>query len=252
MKPQASFPISRQTAAALLAWITVSACAGAGNGPTPAETIAPYGPSGGGLHMVKNLPPPLNTQDGSEILISPDDVLEVDVFAVDDLDRTVQVDASGRVSLPLIGTVTAQGKSIRLLEQEIEGRYGAQYLQSPDVAIFLKESARQRVTVDGEVTKAGLYPVSSNATLMDAIAQAGGMRDIADAGKVYVYREVGDGRKLVANYNLAQIRSGKAHNPRIFGGDVIIVFTSQSKVAMNNLKEALGMASNAARVAVLP
>lgn len=202
--------------------------------------------------MVKDLPPPLNTQDGSEILISPDDVLAVDVFGVDELDRTVQVDAAGRISLPLIGTVTAQGKSIRLLEQEIEGRYGAQYLQSPDVAIFLKESARQRVTVDGEVAKAGLYPVSSNTTLMDSIAQAGGMRDIADASKVYVYRNVGDGRKLVANYNLAQIRSGKANNPRVFGGDVIIVFTSQSKVAMNNLKEALGMASNAARVAVLP
>jgi len=252
MKLQAFFPTSRQTVAALMGWIAVSGCSGAGTGAATTDAIAPYGPSGGALHMVKDLPPPLNTHGGSEILIAPDDVLEVDVFAVDDLDRTVQVDSSGRVSLPLIGAVTAQGKPIRLLEQEIEERYGAKYLQSPDVAIFLKESARQRVTVDGEVIKAGLYPVSSNATLMDAIAQAGGMRDIADASKVYVYREVGDGRKLVANYNVAQIRAGKAHNPRVFGGDVIIVFTSQSKVAMNNLKEALGMASNAARVAVLP
>lgn len=251
MKPKAFFPISRQVAAALLAWLSVSACSGSGTGTTTTDVIVPYGPAAGGLLMVKDLPPPLNTRDGSELAISPDDVLEIDVFAVDELDRTVQVDAAGRISLPLIGTVPAQGKSIRLLEQEIEGRYGAQYLQAPDITIFLKESARQRVTVDGEVNKAGLHPVSSNATLMDAIALAGGMRDIADAGKVYVYREVG-GRRLVANYNLAQIRNGQTHNPKVFGGDVIIVFTSQSKVAMNNLKEALGMASNAARVAVLP
>lgn len=252
MKLQAPFPMSRRTVAALIALMAASACSGARTGATTTQAIAPYGPSGPALHMVKELPPPLDTRDGKEIPIAPDDVLEVDVFAVDDLDRTVRVDASGRVSLPLIGTVTAQGKPIHLLEQEIEERYGAKYLQSPDVAIFLKESARQRVTVDGEVTRAGLYAVSSNVTLLDAIALAGGMRDIADASKVYVYREVGDGRKLVANYNVAAIRGGKAHNPRIFGGDVIIVFTSQSKVAMNNLKEALGMASNAARVAVLP
>ena len=184
-------------------------------------------------------------------MISADDVLEIDVFQVDNLDRTAQVDASGRISLPLIGTVSAAGKTIRQLEQEIENSYGAKYLQSPDIPIFLKDSARQRVTVDGEVAKAGLYPVSSNATLLDAIAQAGGMRSVADAKKVYVYRDYGGG-KLVANYNVEQIRNGAAKNPRIFGGDVVIVFTSQSKVAMNNLKEALGIASSAARLAVVP
>jgi polysaccharide export outer membrane protein len=228
-----------------------SACTGAG-GSAPTAAVAPQGYAEAGLRVVKDLPAPTNTAGGSEQSIAPDDVLEVDVFQVDNLDRTAQVDSSGRISLPLIGAVTAQGKTVRQLEEEIESRYGAQYLQSPDVTIFVKESARQRVTVDGEVARAGLYPVSSNATLMDAIALAGGMRDIADAGKVYVYRDAGDGTKLVANYNVTQIRNGAAKNPRIYGGDVVIVFTSKSKVAMNNLKEALGIASSATRLAVLP
>jgi polysaccharide export outer membrane protein len=107
------------------------------------------------------------------------------------------------------------------------------------------------VTIDGEVTKAGLYPVTANATLLDVIAMAGGFRDIADQNKVYVFREIG-GRKLVANYSVAEIRSGRLANPRIYGGDVVMVFTSQSRVAMNNLKEALGMAANASRLAVIP
>lgn len=233
-----------------------AACNGAGGAGSGAAGLAmapvPPGSDGGNLRMVSDLPPPSNTQDGSELPLSPDDVLEVSVFQVANLSRTVQVDASGRISLPLIGTVTVQGKTIRQLEQEIEGLYGARYLQSPDVSIFLKESARQRVTVDGEVARAGLYPVSSNATLLDAIALAGGLRDIADTSKIYVYRDAGNGSKLVANYDLAQIRNGKAKNPRIFGGDVVIVFTSQSKVAMNNLKDALGIASSAARIAVIP
>ena len=222
------------------------------NSEATTAALSPSAYAGGGLRVVQDLPAPSNTSNGSEQPLSSDDVLEVDVFQVDNLDRTVKVDASGRISLPLIGAVEAQGKTIQQLEQEIESRYGAKYLQSPDVTIFLKESARQRVTVDGEVARSGLYPVSSNATLLDSIALAGGLRDIADTSKVYVYRDAGDGTKLVANYDVKRIRNGAAKNPRIYGGDVVIVFTSQSKVAMNNLKDALGIASSAARIAVLP
>lgn len=205
---------------------------------------------GGNLRVVQELPPP-NTQNGGEQPISANDVLEVDVFQVDNLDRTVQVDAAGNISLPLIGTVKAAGTTARQLEQQIENAYGTNYLQSPDVTIFVKESVGQRITVDGEVAKAGIYPVSSNSSLLDAIALAGGFRNVADATKVFVYRDYADA-KLVANYNVEMIRSGKKSNPRIYGGDVIVVFTSKSKVAMNNLKEALGVASSAARLAVIP
>jgi polysaccharide export outer membrane protein len=86
---------------------------------------------------------------------------------------------------------------------------------------------------------------------METIALAGGFRPIADQSKVYVYRDVG-GQKLVANYDVAEIRTGRKANPRIYGGDVIIVFTSQTKVAMQNLKEALGIATSASRLAIIP
>ncbi len=205
----------------------------------------------GALRVVRDLPAPQNTQNGSEQPLSANDVLEVSVFQVDNLNRTVQVDASGQISLPLIGTVTAAGKTVRQLEKEIESAYGAKYLQSPDVTIFVKESVGQRITVDGEVSRAGIYPVSSSASLLDAIALAGGFNPVGDAGKVYVYRNFGQS-KLVANYNVEEIRAGKNRNPRIYGGDVIVVFASKSKIAMNNLKDALGLASSAARIAVVP
>src|SRR5690606_935365 len=100
-----------------------------------------------------------------------------------------------------------------------------------DVTIFVKESAGQRVTIDGEVTKAGIVPVSSNATLLDVIALAGGFRQIADETKVYVYRDINK-QKLVANYDVKAIRRGKAPNPRIYGGDVVVVFPSSGKIAL--------------------
>ncbi|MGX9571829.1 polysaccharide biosynthesis/export family protein [Mesorhizobium sp. f-mel] len=243
----------------LLASVMVAACSSTSSptssSPTSidalqlASTSAPLS-GGGALQVVKDLPAPQNTQNGNEQPLSPNDVLEVNVFQVDNLNRIVQVDAGGKISLPLIGTVTAAGKTVRQLEQEIETAYGANYLQSPDVSVFVKESIGQRITVDGEVDKAGIFPVSSNSSLIDAIALAGGFNNVGDAKKVFVYRNVGP-NTLVANYNVEQIRAGKSPNPRIYGGDKIVVFASKSKIALNNLKDALGVASSAARIGVL-
>ncbi len=235
----------------------LAGCTGTANtGASPADVLSVQSSSrnatsDGSLKLVKNLPAPAGTNDGAEQLLSPNDLLDINVYQVDSLNRTVQVDSAGRISLPLIGVVTAAGKTVRQLEQELIRAYGATYLQSPNVSVFLKESAGQRVTVDGEVNKPGLYPVTAGTTLLDAIALSGGFRDIADQKKVFVFRDIGK-TKLVANYSVEDIRSGRLPNPRIYGGDVIMVFTSSSRVALNNLKEALGMAANASRAVIIP
>ncbi|MER8950571.1 polysaccharide biosynthesis/export family protein [Mesorhizobium sp. M0959] len=243
----------------LVASLAMSACTSSSSttssSPTSVDALQLTSSSsplsgGGALRVVKDLPAPQNTQNGSEQPLSPNDVLDVNVFQVDNLNRTVQVDSGGQISLPLIGTIAAAGKTVRQLEQEIETAYGAKYLQSPDVTVFVKESIGQRITVDGEVNRAGIYPVASNSSLIDAIALAGGFNTVGDAKKVYVYRNIGP-NTLVANYNVEEIRAGKNRNPRIYGGDKIVVFASKSKIAMNNLKDALGVASNAARIGVL-
>jgi polysaccharide biosynthesis/export protein len=202
------------------------------------------------LQIVDRLPPPNDTNQGEDEPIAENDLLEIDVFQVNDLDRTVRVDPRGKIDLALIDEIDAAGKTIPELEKEIEQRYGAKYLQNPDVSVFMKESAGQRVTIDGEVNKPGIYPVSSGSTLLQTIAQAGGFQEIADETKVYVYRQFGD-KKLVANYNVKLIREAKKRDPRIYGGDVIVSFTSDAKVAARNLRQALGSAASAAVLAPL-
>ncbi len=209
--------------------------------------VAP-GASEGNIRVVSELPPPPQLASGGGQPIAENDVVEIDLFQVDDLDRTVQVDSRGMIALPLIGEVQAAGKTVRELEGEIRDRYGARYLQSPQVSVFVKESFGQRVTVDGEVRKAGIYPTSSTTSLIDVLAQAGGLSDIADASKVYVFRDMGNER-LVANYDAKAIRNGKRSDPRIYGGDVVVVFSSGSRVAMRNLREVLGIARSAAIIA---
>lgn len=209
------------------------------------QAAAVPGASAGGLRVVKELPPPIKGEDGTVQQIARNDVLEVDVFQVDQLDRTVQVDSNGNISLTLIGQIEAAGNSTSTLERKIAEAYGRKYLQSPQVSVFVKESAGQRAVVDGEVNKAGIYPVTAGSSLLGVVSQAGGLSKIADSSKIYVYRDYGN-QKLVARYNVAQIRTAKKKDPPIFGGDVIVVFSSASKVAMRNLVDLTRVAGSAA------
>lgn len=200
------------------------------------------------LRVVDRLPPPANTNNGTEILIAENDLIEVDVFQVDELDKEVRVEPNGKISLPLIGGVVAAGKTVSQLETDIERRYGVNYLQNPEVSVFMKESAGQQITLDGEFAKPGIYASNSNTTLLQATALAGGLSRLADEKKLYVFRQIGE-RKYVANYSIKDIREGRKSDPNIYGGDIVIAFQSGSKVAAQNLKEALGIAVSATRLA---
>lgn len=224
-----------------------------GTAPASDAAVTNLAPGAGdaSLRVVAELPAPSSAQAGVSQPVAISDMLEVSIFQVPDLSRTVQVDETGNVSLPLIGQIPAAGKSVQALQRDIETAYGRNYLQSPSVSVLVKESAARRVTVDGEVSRAGVFPLPTSSSLLDAVALAGGFNRVADPSKVYVFRQVGD-TKYVANYNVDEIRRGSRSNPPVYGGDVIVVFASQSRVALQNLKEVLGVASTGARLATVP
>jgi len=202
------------------------------------------------LRQVNELPPPPNTGGGLDQLIAENDVLDIKVFEVDQLDQAVEVDSRGKISLPLVGEVQAAGKSARQLESDLKKLYGAKYLQKPQIAVMVKESFKQRVTIDGEIRKAGLLRAPSGSTLMRIIAEAGGFTEVADPTKVYVFRDAGE-EKLVANFNVFDIRAAKKPDPNIYAGDVIVVFSSDRLVAMKNLRDSLGIATSVTGLAAI-
>lgn len=175
-------------------------------------------------------------------IILTGDKLEVDVYLEDSLDKEVTVDRSGRIVLPLIGSVGAAGRSVTALASHLEDRYRETHLQNPEISVFITETIEPVVTVDGAVTEPGLYPVNDRSTLLQMMAEVGGLTDVADPHKVYVFRNNGY-KKLVANYSVRAMREGIIPDLRIYEGDTIVVFESNSKVALNNLAEALGVAA---------
>lgn len=209
---------------------------------------ARVGDRDGDLRVVSTLAVPDARTAADRITIAENDLLQIDVFQVDELDRTVRVDARGNIALPLIGQVEAAGLTVPELETSLEQRYGQDYLQAPEVSVFVAESFGQRVTMDGEFRRPGIYPVASRTTLLQTVAQAGGLTDIADQRRLYVFRGVG-GEKQVASYSLADIRAGRASDPPVYGGDVVVAFASGMRIATRNLREALGIAVSASSVA---
>ena len=186
----------------------------------------------------KELPAPDTTsisgayQGVSEYRLGPQDLIEVNVFQVADLNRSVRLNSAGQVSLPLIGSVQAGGKTVQELETEISALLSERYLQDPQVSVFVKEFASQRVTLEGAVKSPGIYPLTGPTSLLQAIAMAQGLDPLANQQGVVVFRVV-EGKKMAAVFDLAAIRTGNAEDPRIYGDDVIVVDQSESKSSLH-------------------
>lgn len=161
-------------------------------------------------------------------LIGPLDIIQVDVFNVSDLSREMQVDASGRIAMPLIGTVDARGKTAQELAATVETALRGRYVRNPVVTVNIKSSVSQVVTIDGQVVEPGLYPVTNQMTLLRAIASAKGMNEFARIEEVVILRSV-EGRKMAGLYDIEAIRRGAYDDPAIYANDVIVVGDSPQR-----------------------
>ncbi|MBB4611413.1 polysaccharide biosynthesis/export family protein [Sphingomonas yabuuchiae] len=161
-------------------------------------------------------------------LIGPLDTIQVDVFNVPELSREMQVDASGRISMPLIGTIEARGRTAGELAEAVESALRGRYVRNPDVTVNIRSSVSQVVTIDGQVVEPGLYPVTNQMTLLRAIASAKGMSEFAKQDDVVILRTV-NGRKMAGLYNIDAIRRGAYDDPAIYANDVVVVGDSPQR-----------------------
>jgi polysaccharide export outer membrane protein len=117
------------------------------------------------------------------------DVIRVSYPGAPELNTTQKVQANGKVSLPTIGDVTAQGKSVATLQSQLSGLYQS-HLQNPTVLVAV-EAAASGVYVSGEVTRPGKVPLDRPMTAFDAIMEAGGFTKFANPKQVVVVRTKG-------------------------------------------------------------
>jgi polysaccharide export outer membrane protein len=161
--------------------------------------------------------------------VGTDDTLEVVVFQVPEMSRVVQVDSNGGFVLPLIGRVPAAGRTVDQIEADLRTKLDGGYLRNPVVTVLLKQSASQRVTVDGAVTQPGVYSLSGPTSLLQALALAKGPDPrLANVRRVAIFRTV-EGNRRGTVYDLTRIRSGAAPDPLVQSDDIIVVDSSGAR-----------------------
>ena len=126
-------------------------------------------------------------------VLSPNDVVLVQVYQEPDLESRLHIGKDGTASFPMIGVVQIGGKTVDQAAMVIRDALDKDYLVNPQVTITVVEYAKRRFTVLGQVQKPGTYeiPKEESVTLLQAIAMAGGYTRLANRGGVTVTRTVG-------------------------------------------------------------
>jgi polysaccharide export outer membrane protein len=142
----------------------------------------------------------------SEYRLGPDDVIQVFVYREPDLSPTVPVRPDGNISLPLIGELQAIGKTPLQLQQEIVEKLRSFFKESdPIVTVMVAEVNSAKVSILGEVKNPGMYKIQDRATLLDAVALAGGFTEYAKQDKVTVIRNNAQGNQQRFKLNVEEL-----------------------------------------------
>jgi len=157
-------------------------------------------------------------------VIGNEDVLAIHVWKEPDLSRSIPVRSDGRISLPLVGELQAAGQTPLKLEQDIATKLQP-YLEEPEVTVMVQQINSQKFNILGKVAKPGSYPLTNSATVLDAIALAGGCRDFAKQGSIYILRQNPDGGESRIPFNYKEVIKGQniVQNIRLQPHDTIVV-----------------------------
>jgi polysaccharide export outer membrane protein len=171
------------------------------------------------------VPPEGSTKPHDDtFVIGDDDVLAINVWKEPDVSRSIPVRSDGKISLPLAGEMQAAGLTPLALEREIASKLQS-YISEPEVTVMVQQINSQKFNILGMVAKPGSFSLTNSATVLDAIALAGGFRDFAKKKSIYVLRRNADGSEARLPFNYNQVLKGQnpAQNIKLQPRDTIVV-----------------------------
>jgi polysaccharide export outer membrane protein len=172
--------------------------------------------------------PGLTWGQGKANLIGPQDVLTLSIYAGGEEQRKVDLTVSNEemINAPFIGPIKAGGLTISELEKLITGLLKEDYFVDPQVHIQIKEggykSLQFSVSVEGKVTKPGVYEYQRGLTALNACLMAGGFDKFAAPNRARIIRE-NDGEQTVIRINLNDVKEGKIPDVELEPGDIVVI-----------------------------
>ena len=153
--------------------------------------------------------------------LGPGDKLRVEVYGQPQLSQSLQVRPDGKITLPLVGDTLAAGKTSLQVRDELTQSL-KDYVNNPVVTVIVQEATSAQIYVIGEVGTPGPQVLQGPTTILQALAQAGGLKEFADKGGIHVLRKTSSGMKtLPVDYKEAM--KGKVDPMVLQPGDTLVV-----------------------------
>lgn len=150
------------------------------------------------------------------------DVLEITLLAEEGLPTKFRIEADGTIDYPYIHQVKVEGLTPPEIGRKIAKKLGKGYYRNPQVHVLVTEYKSKKITVFGQIKKAGVFPYTDNMDIIEAVTAAGGFSAKADKNSTTVTRIV-NGRKHRIRVPVRDIGEGKRQNFMLKPGDVIFV-----------------------------
>jgi len=163
--------------------------------------------------------------NAAEYRIGPEDLLDIAVWNNTTISRTTPVRPDGKISLPLLNDIQAAGLTPAELRAAIAEKL-TEYMPNPEVSVIVREVNHFKVSVLGEVKKPGRYDFRSQATVLDALAVAGGLSDFASRSRIVILRNGGQGsavQRIPVNYNKIVAADTPTGPLYLQPGDIVLV-----------------------------
>lgn len=159
------------------------------------------------------------------VTLGPGDVVKLTFPGAPEMNQTQQIQADGKINLPMVGEVAAGGRTVADLQRTLEALYKSQ-LQNTTVVVTL-ESSVTRVTIGGSVNKPGKYVFDRPTTVLEAIMEAGGPDRFGTLSRVSIVRLV-NGQQRTQVLDLRPVMQGVPTKPTyVQSGDVVLVAESK-------------------------
>jgi polysaccharide export outer membrane protein len=203
--------------------LLLTSVASAQNGG-PAPAVAPVPPANGSGAATTAVSPvaapaidPAVGDTSKDYRIGSEDVLEVWVYDQRDMTKTVPVRPDGKISLPLVNDIVAEGRTTAELRGIITERLKP-FITAPEVSVMVQKVNSRKVSVQGDVRMPGHFDLQGDATVLEMLGKAQGFTDYANRKEIIIIRGT---QRLKFNWD--RVVNGDDPDIAVQPGDVIIV-----------------------------
>ncbi len=156
-------------------------------------------------------------------IIGPGDVLDISVWKDESMSKLVTVLPDGKISLPLIGDILAEGKTVTALRVELNKKI-EKYVPEPNLSLVVAQVNSMLIYILGRVNHPGRFVLNSNINVLQALAMAGGLNPFAKKNKIVIFRKKKE-NNTIFNFRYNDVINGKNLKQNIImkRGDIIVI-----------------------------